>query len=815
MASQSISGRFKVGTRIYFGFIVILLLLAVVAAIGIRGFSSVDQSMGLYGTISTNAERVANINREVAEMRRNVRMFGISGDPALAAEARTSMTTLTGLLDETISRMLDPQRKAWLEDMTKLFGSYRAHFDRVVTLRTEGDNALSTVMNPLGKKTQDQFRELFRQASDAKDTDLQARLAPAQERLLSARLSVARFLANPSQAGIDEVNTRLADAIKFSAGMADWVHTAEQKRTAGEVEGAVVQYRDTFAVVAKDILAASDLLTGDMSHIAHDFAGVAAKVAESQHTALRSTRDEANGTISSATTLEITVATAAAIIGLLFAWLVARSITGPVVEMTSTMTSLAAGNHNISVPALDNQDEIGEMAKAVEVFKQNAIEKVRLDEAEKRRLEAERKAEEAQRAREQAIGQEIATLIDAVSKGELTSRIDLAGKDGFYRTMSEGINRLTDTVQTAIADITRVVGALAEGDLNQRITASYQGAFDSLKQGINATSEKLTEIVGNITRSTLAITQASAEVSAGSADLAERTEQQASSLEETAASMEELGATVRSASENAQRANRTATDARSSAEQGGVVANQAVDAMKRIEQASRKITEIIGVIDEIAFQTNLLALNAAVEAARAGDAGKGFAVVAQEVRVLAQRSAQASKEIKTLILDSDQQVQSGVDLVKRAGDSLSGIVAGVQQVARLISEIASASSEQATALDEINSAVAAMDEMTQKNAALVEETTAAAQSMTGQAGDLTELVSFFKLDQRHAASYQPPSRPASGHHTVTPRPAAAKPAPARPAARPAARPPGARPTQTTGTLKHAHQAERDEEWKEF
>ncbi|MEI7609173.1 MAG: methyl-accepting chemotaxis protein [Rhodospirillaceae bacterium] len=188
-------------------------------------------------------------------------------------------------------------------------------------------------------------------------------------------------------------------------------------------------------------------------------------------------------------------------------------------------------------------------------------------------------------------------------------------------------------------------------------------------------------------------------------------------------------------------------DARAAAEQGGTVAASAIEAMKEISSASRRITDIIGVIDEIAFQTNLLALNAAVEAARAGDAGKGFAVVAQEVRVLAQRSAQASKEIKTLILNSDNQVQNGVELVKKAGGSLSGIVDGVQRVANLIGEIASGSKEQASALDEINTAVAAMDEMTQKNAALVEETTAAAQSMAGQAADLATLVAFFKLDR--------------------------------------------------------------------
>ncbi|MEI6557446.1 MAG: methyl-accepting chemotaxis protein [Rhodospirillaceae bacterium] len=711
--------------------------------------------MGTYSTISANAERVANINREVADMRRNVRLYGVTGDEALLAEARASMKPLSDLLEQTIGQMLNPQRRAWLQDMTRLFEIYRADFEKVVALRTDSDRHIKGVMNPLGKNIQDQLRELARQAADAKDIELTARLAPVQERMLSARLSAFRFLGAPSPGGIDEARGRLDEAVKISTNMADWTRGAEQRRLASEIDAAVDKYREAFLTVSKDVLTVNDMLTGVMARTALEFAQAAKKVGDSQHAALGATREEMEGMIAGASTLQSGIALAAIVFGLLFAWLIARGITRPVVDMTLTMTSLAAGDNSVHIPALDNQDEIGEMARAVAVFKQNAIEKVRMDEAERQRLEAERQAAEAQRAREQVIGIEIATLIDAVSRGELTSRLDLAGKDGFYRTMSEGINRLTDTVQTAIADIARVVGALAQGDLNQRITAQYQGAFDGLKRDINATSEKLAEIVGDITRSTEAISQASAEVSSGSADLAERTEQQASSLEQTAASMEELGATVRSASEGAQRANRMASDARGSAEQGGVVAGQAVEAMKRIEEASRKITEIIGVIDEIAFQTNLLALNAAVEAARAGDAGKGFAVVAQEVRVLAQRSAQASKEIKTLILDSDHQVQNGVDLVRQAGASLTGIVAGVQQVAKLISEIAAASAEQASALDEINSAVASMDEMTQKNAALVEETTAAAQSMTGQAGDLTELVSFFKLDQGRAAPPRP------------------------------------------------------------
>ncbi|WP_448205878.1 nitrate- and nitrite sensing domain-containing protein [Azospirillum sp. sgz302134] len=342
------------------------------------------------------------------------------------------------------------------------------------------------------------------------------------------------------------------------------------------------------------------------------------------------------------------------------------------------------------------------------------------------------------------IQDEVGTMVQAAAAGDFTRRVDVAGKDGFMLELARSMNALSETSAHSLQDVVDFLEALARGDLSKRITGDHRGMFGRIQEDANRTAERLSDIVARIVQTSDTIGTASSEISLGSTDLAERTEQQASSLEETAAAMEELAATVRSSAENAQRANRMAIEAQKAADSGGAVAGSAVEAMRRIEGSSRKITDIIGVIDEIAFQTNLLALNAAVEAARAGDAGRGFAVVAQEVRQLAQRSAQSSKEIKSLILDSDGQVRQGVELVQEAGSALGGIVSGVQQVAQLISEMASASGEQASALDEINTAVAQMDEMTQKNAALVEETTATAQSLAGQAHDLRQLVAFFR-----------------------------------------------------------------------
>ncbi len=345
---------------------------------------------------------------------------------------------------------------------------------------------------------------------------------------------------------------------------------------------------------------------------------------------------------------------------------------------------------------------------------------------------------------ELAIQAEVGAMAAAAAAGDFGRRVPEAGKEGFMLELARSMNTLAETAARSLDDVVRFLAALAGGDLSCRITGAHQGMFARIQGDANRTAERLGGIVTSIVDAATTISTAAGEISAGSADLAERTEQQASSLEQTAASMEELGATVRSNADNAQRANRMASDARTRAESGGDVAGSAVGAMRRIEGSSRKITDIIGVIDEIAFQTNLLALNAAVEAARAGDAGRGFAVVAQEVRNLAQRSAQASKEIKSLILDSDSQVHDGVALVQKAGNALDGIVGSVKEVAVLIAGMATASAEQASALDEINSAVAQMDEMTQKNAALVEETTAAAHQLAEQAHTLTQIVAFFR-----------------------------------------------------------------------
>ena len=336
-------------------------------------------------------------------------------------------------------------------------------------------------------------------------------------------------------------------------------------------------------------------------------------------------------------------------------------------------------------------------------------------------------------------------LISAVRNGDFDQRIELKNVGDDHRKVAEGMNAFAEVVDGATGEMGKILAALAEGDLTQRIETSYQGRFGELKDSANRTADQLSTIVAQIQDSAGELKNAAAEITSGTEDLSNRTEQAAADLQRTASSTEQMSATVRQNAENAKNASDLAGGADQSAKTGGEVVEQAVSAMAGIEESAQKITDIISVIDEIAFQTNLLALNASVEAARAGEAGKGFAVVAQEVRQLAQRSAQAAADIKTLIQNSNGQVKDGVQLVNRAGEGLTEIVGSIGKVASIVQEIANASQEQASGVQEINSSIASMDEMTQQNSALVEESTASAHVLGDQAGKLTELMAFFKL----------------------------------------------------------------------
>ncbi|MCP1573529.1 methyl-accepting chemotaxis protein [Herbaspirillum rubrisubalbicans] len=383
---------------------------------------------------------------------------------------------------------------------------------------------------------------------------------------------------------------------------------------------------------------------------------------------------------------------------------------------------------------------------------------------------------------------------------------------------------LRNIVLTPLNRAVHLLDLVANGDLTTKVEVQSSNEIGRLFSAIRSMQQALLTTVSRVRSSSDSIDTSAKEIAAGNMDLSSRTEQQASSLEETAASMEQLTGTVKQNADNALQANQLAHSASSTASKGGEVVSQVVDTMQAINASSRKIVDIISVIDGIAFQTNILALNAAVEAARAGEQGRGFAVVASEVRSLAQRSAAAAKEIKSLIDDSVDKVEAGSQLVEQAGATMSEVVTSVQRVTDIVGEIAEASREQSTGIEQVNRAITQMDEVTQQNAALVEQAAAAAQSLQAQATNLVGAVSIFKINAQQAVSAPkpraapvapvapPPAAPAPAPvAAVTAAPAAAKAAPKLPPAKlPPAKPAKAAPAAPSSRLKDDAQ-----DWEEF
>jgi methyl-accepting chemotaxis protein len=772
--SLNVFARLKIGGRIYAGFVVCLALLAVLGALGVYSFGIVEGSFAYFSRISKNSLSISRLERDVVGLRRNVSIYTIEGNPEVLKRATALIAKIRQDVATIANGISVPDRKTEFQAIGKSVDDYWANFETAVKLRTERDKLIDERLEKAGTKTREGISQITSLLMADDNYEAAALSGQAQEAFMQARLNAAKYFAKQDPKVAETTKRDLESyAITFSQ-ISSRLKDEDSKRTATETTAAGNDFAKAFDEAVVKSIELNKMVSVTMAAIADKTSDAIGAFTGTQATLMANIDQNVKDTISKTTTEIIAISIGALMLGLAMAFLIARSIVRPVKGLTGGMHELADGNFDVVLPGLGRRDEIGEIAQAVETFKVKSAEKARVEaeanadrelkeaaaKAERDRIAAEEKAELDKRAaaeRDAATARVMAEFDAAVGgiakaamAGDFSQRVPLEGKEGVIRNLAGAMNAMCDNIGQVMDDMGRMLGALAEGDLTPRIAANYQGMFGVLKDSANTTAERLSDTVSKIKAAASEVASAAAEISTSTTDLSQRTEEQAAGLEETSASMEQISATVKKNAENAQQANKLTAGAAEVADRGGAVVASTVEAMSRIEESSNRIADIIGVIDEIARQTNLLALNAAVEAARAGDAGRGFAVVASEVRSLAQRSSQAAKDIKDLITSSSMQVKDGVDLVNRTGTSLNEIVESIKRVAVIVADIANASNEQATGIDQVNKALTQMDEVTQQNSALVEENAATAKTLESQSAAMDEQVSFFQLEEAGA-----------------------------------------------------------------
>lgn len=565
-------------------------------------------------------------------------------------------------------------------------------------------------LNEMGSKTDEITENWLPSVSNTRA----ANTALSDVKLAYARhlLSLTPFEKKAASKFISENTAIFENLLETQDGLAQ---TQAEKDILKKVRDAFAAYQATGeAMLAAsnklETMKAGSIFKVDMRDTSEQVEKAITELLQSNLDGAQAAVDQSHATQQQLLALNIIVAAVSAVVVIAAIAYAMRGIAAPIKQITASMTKLATGDVDTEIPYAGRRDEIGEMAGAVEIFRQAAL--------ENRRLEEEAKEQRAvARAENARITQEAEAAAQAKLR-EATSGL------------AAGLQRL------------------AAGDLSFQLTEAFAPEFEALRHDLNTAVAQLAETLRTVSETASSIDTGTREIAQSADDLSKRTEQQAASLEETAAALDQITANVASSSKRTEEARTVAGQANTSAAQSGAVVANAVDAMRRIEQSSSQISNIIGVIDEIAFQTNLLALNAGVEAARAGDAGKGFAVVAQEVRELAQRSAQAAKEIKELIRNSTTEVEGGVKLVRDTGEALKTIETYIITINEHMDAIATSAREQTIGLQEVNTAVNQMDQVTQQNAAMVEETNAASFGLATESGKLRELITAFQLSSQ-------------------------------------------------------------------
>ncbi|GIX12931.1 MAG: hypothetical protein KatS3mg118_0890 [Paracoccaceae bacterium] len=737
--------RWSISRQLYAGFGIVLLALAIT---GTLGFLSARSLGGVFLGFRTAADRTELLNamlQDMFEARMAAMAYRRLPSEARAAEVESNIAEVmrdSARLADLFAG--DPAALAELEaklaDIRKWLEGFRQLSERLVKIDQslprqdvalgEVAGGLSSIPLPPGA-AQLVGRTLITRAGEA---------------LQNARLHLMEFQATHDPTAAETASAYLAQAIeslqKLGGNLTD---RAELDGMLTRLRGVAQELPALARLQAEANALGTETLDGLGPRIVTAIDAVLDRIEERQ----AALADQGAATVGMVRNLMLALPLAALLIGALGAWFLARHIVRGIEGMVARMSRLAEGDLEVDIPRTGLGRELAGMAAALETFRDNARRVARLAEE---KAEVDRRAAQERERMLAELRDAFGAVVEAAEAGEFNRRVRTDFPEAALNEMATAINRLVETVGRGVGFTLDAMQRLSNGNLTIARQKGFRGAFARMEESIAATVSRLGDLVASIDAATDEVGAAARTVAAGAQDLSARVEQQASAIEETAATMEEMSATVKANAESAATASDLAADATRRADRGREVVEQAVRAMSQIEEGARKIADIISVIDGIAFQTNLLALNAAVEAARAGEAGKGFAVVASEVRSLAQRSSEAARDIRELIESSSTQVASGVQLVEQTGAALGEIVDAIRKVAATIDDITAASREQASGIGEISSAISHMDQMTQQNAALAQESAAAGRKMENEAAELHRLIGFFRTAERAPAS---------------------------------------------------------------
>jgi methyl-accepting chemotaxis protein len=701
-------------TQLLAGSLVAALLFMVGNAVGLQSLRWSHHEIGKLFNVSQEYSVASQLTLEMRSSLLLAREYLATRDRQDLNQSQAAATRVRHIASAAQKNM-DGHGGVVFSNLLEIFAKYETGLDTLGVLMQRRDQIVKDILDVHGPKGQQLLAAAVDGALSRQDYEAASAISATQEDFLTARLHAIKFLLNNNPQDALEVEKEFEDLSRSIVRLQ--LRGGENSRSSGalnmqDILELVDSYRLAFSELQKVISERNIVRTETLDKNGTLISEMASKLTEYALKMEVETADSLSSGAALRLWIMVIVVGLGLILGTASAIRNASSIARRISRVTAQMRKLVEGDYELQIEETGEKTEFGEMARALVIFRDSASlrQKAEADLAlNRRQADAEREAGAAIQSRTRS---EQEKLIAAVGKG---------------------------------------LSSLANGELNYRLSGSPNDGYRQIYDDFNRTADHLIGVVERISGGSDSVKTAIREINLGVVELAGRTEIQASSLEETSSAMEELLQTVRLNAQNAQSANKLAAAARDLATNGGQIATQAVTAMSRIEQSSQQVTDITGLIQEIAFQTNILALNAAVEAARAGEAGRGFAVVASEVRALAQRTAHASKDIKGLIGTTDQSVKEGSSLVKQAGASLTDIVDAARQVADIISSIASASQEQATGIEEMNKAIASMDGMTQQNAALVEETNAALQSADIQMSELQSAVGYFKLPRRQVS----------------------------------------------------------------